>query len=337
MPSKFIDYGQSLPMYFPTFTDLQAHIQELYQERQYEAALELATEQTPHFPDQFPLLFYWRICMAARIGQYGLALHILDEMLDNGFWYSETLLRKSPSLLPMQELIEFEARLTRNRLLQNEEQAQLFPLLTLRSAGRCSFGQEPCPLLICLHANGSTAQDSVDFWRAAASAGWLVAIPQSTQAMWKGAYLWDDREISERELVKHHQALVEKYAVDPKRVALAGHLMGGELAIWLAIKGIIPAEGFIAIGPGGPLMEDVENWTAMLREIPNRKLRGYLIMGQEDHSVPQENIRILADILNEAGIPTDLEEIPGLSRDYSIEYEDSLLRGLNFIEEVEDV
>jgi predicted esterase len=324
-------------MDYPTFADLQAHMQALYREQRYDDLLELATQQAPQFPEQFHLLYYWRICMATRVGQHDLALHLLDEVLDNGFWYDETILRRSPSLQPLQTLLEFEARLKRSRLLQDKEQAQLFPLLTLRSAGRCSYGQEPCPLLICLHANASTAQASVDFWRSAATAGWLTAIPQSRQAMWKGAYHWDDREISERELVKHYQTLLEKYAIDKQRVTLAGHSLGGELAIWLAIRGIIPAEGFIAIGPGGPLMDDVENWTTFLGENPVRSLRGYLVLGQEDQTIRQDNIRILADILNEAGISTELEEIPNVGHDFSVEYETCLLRGLNYIEEAEDV
>jgi predicted esterase len=324
-------------MDFSTYQELQAHIQALYREQRYEAALELATEQVSNFPEQYHILHYWRFCMSARIGQYGLALQLLDEALDNGVWYAETLLRKSPSLLPLQELPEFKARLERNRYLQDEEQAQLFPLLTLRSTGRCSYGQELCPLLICLHAESSNAQALVDFWRAAAAAGWLVAMPQSTQAMWKGAYRWDDRETSEREVSKRYLAIVEKYAVDTQRVILAGHSMGGELAIWLAIKGIIPVEGFIAIVPRGLLMDDIENWTAVLRKNLNRKLRGYLISGLEDQTAHLNNIRILADILNKAGIPTYLEEIAKAGHDFSFEYEESLLRGLTFIEEAKDV
>jgi dienelactone hydrolase len=326
-----------LLMDFPAFTDLEARIQALYREQRYEAALELATQQAPRFPDQFHLLYYWRLCMAARVGKFDLALQILDEVLDKGFWYGEFLLRDSPSLLPLQKQPGFETRLKRNRILQDEEQAQLFPLLTLRSAGSCSYGQDACPLLICLHANASTAQASVDFWRAAAIAGWLVAIPQSTQAMWKGAYQWDNRETSEREIVKHYQALLKKYSIDTQRVVVAGHSMGGELAIWLAIKRIIPVEGFIAIGPRGSLIDDVENWTTFLREEPDRKLRGYLILGQEDRTVHPENIRILADILNEAGIPTGIEEIPNVNHDFSVAYEESWLRGLNHIDEADYV
>jgi len=320
-------------MEYLTFDDLQTHIQALYREKDYAAALDLATEQSPNFPEQFHLLYYWRVCMAARTNQINLALQLLDELINNGFWYVETLLRKSPSLLPLQGIPEFEQRIERSRQLQSEERSRLYPLLILRSTGHCSAGQEPCPLLIALHANASTAQQSVDCWQAAASAGWLVAIPQSTQAVWKGAYVWDDREVMEQELLRHFHALTKQYSVDLQRVVIAGHSLGGELAIWLAIKGILPTAGFIAIGPGGPLMDGVENWTALLEENNSRTLRGYLILGDEDSTISPNQVHMLTKILNRAGISTEIEEIPGAGHDFAPEYADGLLRGLNFIEE----
>jgi pimeloyl-ACP methyl ester carboxylesterase len=228
---------------------------------------------------------------------------------------------------------EYERRAARSLEMEEQEHHQLYPLLTLRSSGRCSAGGPACPLLIGLHANSGTAQDSLEFWQAAAASGWLVAAPQSSQALWKGAYVWNDRQICEEEITRHYRALINQYAIDPARVVIAGHSMGGEMALWLTIQGILPVKGFIAIGPGGPLMDDVENWTAMLRENPQRKLRGYLIFGQEDKTIPQENIRLLAEILNQAGIITELEEAPDLGHDFAQEYAESLLRGLNFIDQ----
>lgn len=320
-------------MNYQTFDDLQTHLQALYQEGNFQAILELATQGIDQFPEQEPLLAYWQVCMAARTEQPALLYKILDRLLDQGFWFSQTLLRKSPSLAGLQGEAEYERRALHSLELEEQEHHQLYPLLTLRSTGRCSTGGPACPLLIGLHTNSGTAQDSLEFWQVAAASGWLVAAPQSSQALWKGAYVWNDRQICEEEINRHYQALLMQYAIDPARVVVAGHSMGGEMAIWLAIQGILPAEGFIAIGPGGPLMEEVENWTAMLGENPQRKLRGYVIFGQEDKTIPQENIRLLAEILNQAGIPTELEEVPDLGHDFAPEFVESLLRGLNFIDQ----
>ncbi len=318
---------------FATFEELQDRLQDLYQQGLYAEALELATLYNDRFPDDRSLLNYWRTTMAARAGNLTLAISLLREILETGFWYAEVLLRKSPSFQPLQGRPEFEELVALNRQLQTKEQQQLFPLLTLRAQGQCQSIHSPCPLMIALHSNTSTAQATVNFWRVAALHGWLVAVPQSSQAMWKGAYSWNDRQIAEEEVHKHYTNLTEQYAIDLRRTVLAGHSMGGEVAIWLALTGAIPAQGFIAFGPGGPFMDKLENWDELLRERAARPLRGYLIMGQQDTTIPQDNLRAFSKLLNDKGIPCQVEEVPGTGHDFVPEFEASLLRGLAFIEQ----
>ena len=314
-----------------TFEELQATIQELYRDEEYAGALELATREFERYPEQAHLLYYWRIAMTARLGFINQAIHLLQEVLETGFWYGEVLLRKSPSLQPLQGLPEFEHLLEINRQLQEVDQARSFPLIVLRSEGRCQAGEPPCPLMLALHANGSMAHASVDFWRPAASAGWLVAVPQSSQPMWKDAYVWDDRQVAEEEIKKHYTGLIEKYSIDPQQTTLAGHSMGGEMAIWLSLTGAVPARGFIAIAPGGPLMDEPDSWGQLIRENRNLGLKGYVIVGEEDDAVGQEEIAILVDMLNEAAIPCELERVPYAGHDFAPEFESSLLRALEFI------
>ena len=170
------------------FEEIQSQIQAAYQAGDYTAALELAERHTARFPEQTPLLFYWRVCMHARLEQPSQAIRLLAEVLDSGLWYGEVLLRKSPSLKSLQGIDEFERLVAWNRELQSAAQAQRFPLLILRSEGGCQEKANPCPLLLGLHANMGIAQTSLPLWQPAASSGWLVAAPQSSQAMWKDAY-----------------------------------------------------------------------------------------------------------------------------------------------------
>jgi predicted esterase len=318
-------------MEFQTFSDLQAHLQALYQDGEFHTIFELATEQIPNFPGKRHLLYFWCICMSARTTNFEMALQLLDDLLADGFWFGETLLRKSPSLHALQGNPDFETRAARSRLLQDQEHSLLYPLLTLRGKGRCQAGGTPCPLLFALHAEGSTARASLAFWQPAALAGWLTAVPQSSQAMWKEAYTWIDLEIAESELTRRYTSLVEQYAVDNRRVVLAGQAMGGELAIWLALKRLIPTTGFIAINPSGPLIDEIENWTAGVSESTVSGLSGYLIYSHQDSTISTANIHRLAATLIEAGISTQLEEIPVAGQDYSPIYGEALLRGLSFI------
>ena len=48
--------------------------------------------------------------------------------------------------------------------------------------------------------------------------------------------------------------------------------MGGEIAIWLALRGSIEARGFLAIGPGGPYMDNLAEWEPVLRDYTHRDL-----------------------------------------------------------------
>lgn len=314
-----------------TFEDLQAQIQDLYQNGEYAAALDLATRQFERFPEHQILLYYWRITMSARLGDKQEALSILQEVLEAGNWYGEVLLRKSPSLETLQGSPDFERLVELNQYLQESQVEQRFPMFTLRAEGRCQSGDKPCPLLLGLHANASNAQGSMGFWRPAATAGWLVGAPQSSQALWNGTYVWEDRQTSEREIKRHYKNLTEQYAVDLDRTILAGHSLGGEIATWLALKGAIPTCGFIAIGPGGPFMEDLEKWKPAIQESLSRDLRGYFIMGGRDKTIPQETVRALVETLVNSGLPCELHEIPHAGHDFIPEYEAAILNALEFI------
>jgi pimeloyl-ACP methyl ester carboxylesterase len=315
----------------PSFDEVQASIQKLYQQGEYSAALDLATRQLNHFPDQAPLLNYWRICMAARLEDKDQSIHLLDEQTRTGFWYGEVLLRKSPSLQPMQGLPEFERLVGLNRQLQELDRVTNFPLITLRPEGECQGDSPPCPLLIGLHANGGTAQTSINFWRPAARLGFVVAVPQSTQAMWKDSYVWNDLEIAKEEVARDYARLIEKYSLDPQRVLLAGHSMGGEAAIWLALTGAIPARGFIAFGPGGPYMDNTTDWLPVIQERANLDLRGYIVVGERDDTIHQDGVRTLVEMLNREGIPCELEVIPRVGHDFVPEYEASLEHALEYV------
>jgi predicted esterase len=311
--------------------ELQSRLQQLYAEADYTSALELATAGVTRFPEHSLLLLYWQITMSARLENTDQAIRLLRQVLSTGQWYGEVLLRYSPSLKTLQGNEEFESLVLLNRELQELDQEKIFPLLTLRSEDKCRSGGSPCPLMIALHANVSTAQASIPFWRPAASVGWLVAVPQSSQPIWKDAYVWDDREYAMAEIARHFSALQKKYTIDPQRIILAGHSMGGEMAIWLALKAAVPVCGFIALGPEGAFIDELENWQPLLQARRSTNLRGYLVVGQEDRTIPLKNVRKLAAQLNKAGIACQLEVIPDVGHDFSVEYEASLLRGLDYI------
>ena len=318
-------------MTYLTFGELQRRLLELFRDENYEAVRELAAEQIASFPEQFHILAYWQMIAATRQKEYPAALQVIRKLLERGFWFGEAVLLNSQSLQPLQELPEFNRLVEASRALRLQSEKESFPLIILRQQDRCQKGSPPCPLMIALHTDGGSIQDSLDFWKPAAAEGWIAAAPESSQVMWKGAYIWKDHAIAAQDIQRHFSALVSQYAIDENRVVLAGHSLGGETAAWLALTGEIPVQGFIAFNPAGPLVEDPEIWQDLYLRAAQRGLRGYIIVGEEDEELPQENIRLLVDLLNEAGIPAELESVAHAGNDYDPVYDDSLLRALEFI------
>jgi predicted esterase len=313
------------------FEAFQQEIRAYYQKGEYAAALALVSERASAYPDQRPLLNYWRITLSAEVGNSTQALDLLRSALLSGFWYSEALLRRNPALKSLQSMPAFEELVALNRSVRQRDNENTYPLLTLRSEGRCQAGGAPCPLFIGLHANACMAADSLPFWQSAAQEGWLVAAPQSSQPMWKGAYLWDDREAAERQIQEQYASLLKQYAVDSERVVLAGHALGGDLTIGLSLERKLPVLGFIAIGADGPFVQERDRWKTRIAASAPGKLRGYLIVGAKDANNHQENLRKLATYLNQHGIPCELEIVPDAGHDFAPAYAQSLLRGLAFL------
>ena len=91
-----------------TFSDLQTQLYRLYQNGEYEQALDLATRAASQFPTEGVSTYYWRVCLTSLLGKTALALQLFEEALASGLWYTETQLREDPDLQPLQGLPKFE-------------------------------------------------------------------------------------------------------------------------------------------------------------------------------------------------------------------------------------
>ncbi len=78
-------------------------------------------------------------------------------------------------------------------------------------------------------------------------------------------------------------------------------------------------------------MDDLKNWDALLGENLRQGLRGYLIVGELDETIAQEQTAELVDIFNNAGVETELEMVPSAENDYVPDYDPAIRRGLNFL------
>ena len=318
-------------MHYASFTDLRKEIQELYQSRDYATAKILVETQKNNFPEQKHYLQYWTVTLSALQNQIQDAISTLQEMLDDGFWLNESLLRVSPALDRLQGVDQFEELIHLNNKMRQIEEESLFPILVSRPAGECLSEDKPCPLLFAFHSNASTAQYSFDFWGSAAKHSWLVAAPQSSQAMWQGAYTWDDRDIAWQEIQEQIHSLRYTYSVDENRIALAGLAGGADIALYLCLRREIESRGFIVINPACSISAVVDECLSPSLDYSSFGTRGYFILGEMVDEIEKGCIGEIIPILSAQGIQCKMEEIPLAGYPFENKYSLSLINGLNFL------
>jgi pimeloyl-ACP methyl ester carboxylesterase len=315
-----------------TYNNLAAEMNRLYAEQNYKGVYDLLTAEGERFPEEAFTVLYMRSCMAARIGQNDHAIDLLREAASKGIWYGEAIMRQSPSWQPLQGLPAFEEMAALFK--QREKDAYVGPLMLIEEpVGGCST-DKPCPTLLTLHGNGANARLSLRGWHAASEMGWLQASLQSSLVRASDSFVWDDQDVVLPEIAAHYTDLITRYNVDKDRVILAGFSMGGETALRAALTGAVPVEGFILLGPGGPTIDEPDQFLPMIQEAQSsgRSLRGYVFLGEQDDLIIHDAVRKLVVLLNENNIPCHLESVPTIAHEYPADFAPYIARAIAFIE-----
>jgi len=314
---------------FASFDELQQQFFKYFEKPEtLQQAYDLLTEAFPRYPQQANLLYAWRFCVAALLSKSDLALQLIQEALDAGFWYGEEYFRNDEDLKSLQDLPEFNRLVKISEARRQAAQAEAKPLLlTLPLPASAT---QPLPLLLALHGNTMNAQISVENWESAIDRGWLTAIPQSSQITGPEMFVWDDLEWGAREIKAHYQELSEKYPVDTNRVVVSGFSKGGEMAIWSVLKGIIPSVGFIAINPGGPFIHGLDNWKPILEECKSlANLRGFFLAGENDFNL--EKVKAVYEMFVSYGMVCELVVSPDIAHDFPEDFDKVLADALEYV------
>lgn len=315
-------------MKFSTFTELNQKMTEHFQAGEFQQARELIEGEGENFPNDRPLVDYWKMCAAARLDDRARVVQVAEKFHKDGFWYGEMMWRMTPSFKSLQGDAEFERLVAESQKIQERdssgEGAVVLKLLPQKVSNET-------PLMIALHGNQTSAIATLPFWRSAVDAGVALAVPQSMQAMFKDAFIWDDLDASFSQVKLCHEALNEEFGFDPARFILAGHSMGGLIAIQMALTGELPVRGLIANGPALPFEDAPEEFEKALASAKERGLRAYFIIGDKDDLIEQDAIRAFVEKMKAAGIPCELEIVPGATHDYNPDYDAAVLNALKFI------
>jgi dienelactone hydrolase len=300
-----------------TFPEIRDTAFRLYEQKAYAEALELMTQAAQRFPEEASAIYYWRMCLTARLNDVPGALKLFEEALTAGYWYAADLLRSDPDLAPVNNNPDFGRMLMVCRERAAEAQATAKPE---RIVLMPDTQAEPFPLLIALHGNNANAKLHQNLWSPAVKRGWLVALPQSSQASGPDRYVWNDQDWAKKEIQAHFADICQAYSINPKRVVLGGFSMGAETALRLALSGALPAQAVVAVAQGGPLTQQPDQWLSVLKA--DHKPYCYLIAGDQDRACA--GTRSLAELLKEHGIPHTLDIYSGMSHTFPSDFEHKL-------------
>jgi predicted esterase len=189
-------------------------------------------------------------------------------------------------------------------------------------------GQTTPPLLIAFHSHDSSVEREINDYRVATETGWRVVMPQSVQALEKARFVWDNWEITTKQVARDYQYLVNRKQFDTQRIVTAGIGDGAAVAFWSAASRTIPACGVILISNSNLHYPQVEN---LLRD--NLDLRIYLMINGGDEAMKQ-----FADyFLRAQGIVYKYEVYRGMAEEFPSDFDVRLKRALEFITEPLDI
>ncbi len=303
-----------------TFQDLQRQMTALYVDGKYADILDLYERERDNFPDRRADIDYMRSCMAARLGKAEQTIQILEELLADGIWFAETMLRESPSYQPLLGNPLFEDLITRHSEAQKKVPTQSAHYVRPAKAGSL----EPFSLLLTLHGNGSSSGVELPSWEGMTAEGWLVAAVESGDRMWAGgAAVWSDHDSAGRQIDAHLAEIHQEHAIDSDRIVYGGFSFGAEVSVAQALKS--RAKGFIAVAPGGPLLgSDLKEFEPLIQTAQGSDLRGIILISEGDPAIPHDSIRTLAERLSDAGIPCKLIVYEGQGHVYPADFKEQL-------------
>ncbi|MCB9133950.1 MAG: dienelactone hydrolase family protein [Anaerolineales bacterium] len=314
---------------YTTFQEAYNAAIALYQNGEFGPALDLLTEIGPQFPADRLEADYLRSCLAVRVDNVPLTYEILDAFYADGIWLAEGIFRASPSFAPLQGLPEFEQRVAAHAELR----AQSDPGDPRKLYTLTPDGDGAAPVILHLHGNGSHPDIELPQWQSAADQGWLVAALASEEVFWAGGRaVWSDHESGEKQLAYHFANLKNDYAIDPSRIILTGFSMGADIALAQTLKGdIVPAQGFLIVAPGGPMIDEPESFQPLIEAAKNRNVRGVIMVSRKDGTIDPDKAAHLAQMLNDGGVPCQFIEYPDEGHFYPADFAKRMGEALAFI------
>lgn len=289
------------------------------------AAIAVLERDRDAFPRQLGLTLLLEAELLIASGRTDVAFATLDDALARGCRYRREWILSNPLLAPVRSDPRLDDFADRAQRAYDEASATVKPHLMFAMPDTLpdAFGY---PLLMVLHGNNVTASETAPFWTKMADAGWVVAVPRSSEiGVSPDTYVWSDRERAATELDLHLDRVKRATQIDTSRIVLAGFSMGATHAIGLALTRRFVVRGFIAVAAWLP---HIREFSGLIAGGAGKMLRGYVLVGERDES--RDGARDLVAAMTERGLRAKLDERADLGHEYPADMHETLAAALEF-------
>jgi predicted esterase len=303
-----------------TVRELADTLMQFYNQQDYASGLQLLEEKAGLFPRDAVRTTFWQMCLLSLSNRPSDLMSVFRQALDSGLWWAEGQFRDT-DLDPVRDLPEFKALVEESNKKCMEARTKIGHERTVL------VPKEPVgelPLLIALHGRNGDKNQNLENWESARQRGWLVLSPQSRQAIFVGAYCWDENEQGLEDVLFHFEEILKAYKIDRGRIVIAGFSQGSGMSIYTALSGKIGVRGFIGVGT---FIADPDALIPFASQKPS--LRGYFVTGEKDHTLGKA--RAVQKILMDNNIAFGEEVHPELGHAFPSDFEKSFDKAIDFI------
>ena len=299
--STFAQTNGPLPS---TWSEIEEAAIALLEEEKYEEALALVEQTAAKLQGREFEVSDLTMNILFEAGRTEEALTVWEKGLEEGFFYF--VIPRSDTFDGVRGSDRFRKLLARNNQLREIAQSESKPKYkVIKPASYSPEGSYP--LVMIIHGGNQSIVKAMDRWDPTViGEDVIIAYVQSSGRADTKSYRWDlggvdiySLPTAQDEVLGLYQEIVGAYAVDTDQVTLAGFSQGGNLALFMAAEGTIPAKGFIAGCPATSTPVPLET----ARAAAARGIRGTIFVGAEDWTAA--SAETTASNFEEAGNPVN--------------------------------
>ena len=299
--STFAQTNGPLPS---TWSEIEEAAITLMEEEKFEEALALVEQTASKLQGREFEVSDLTMNILFEAGRTEEALSVWEKGLEEGFFYF--VIPRSDTFDGVRRNDRFRKLVARNNQLREIAQSESKPKYKVIKPA--SYSPEASyPLVMIIHGGNQSIVKAMDRWDPTVIGGdVIIAYVQSSWRADSKSYRWDlggvdiySLPTAQDEVLGLYQEIVGAYAVDTDQVTLAGFSQGGNLALFMAAEGTIPAKGFIAGCPATRTPVSLET----ARAAAARGIRGTIFVGAEDWTAA--SAETTASNFEEAGNPVN--------------------------------